>query len=229
MGHEIADPLVRVINVLDVRAVGIAGPPGGGKSTLARATAERLDDATLVLSMDDFYLSKADRAARGIPWRGPPGSHDLDALIDVLDGVRAQRVPIALARFSSEIDDRIEHVMLNGVPQRVIVEGWVLGHRSDGYDRILERLDLLVFFDVPVELARARRYEREAALRRSGGGFSATDMDRFWTQVLEPGLDRWVREARATADLRIEVDASGELVAVHASRADVREALEGSG
>ncbi len=89
--------------------------------------------------MDDYYLSKQDRAARGLPWRGPPGSHDVGALVEVLDRIRVGHVPIMVQRFSPEIDDRIDPVTIAPVPTHVIVEGWVLGHRRDGYAEILDR------------------------------------------------------------------------------------------
>lgn len=175
--------------------------------------------------MDDYYLSKQDRAARGLPWRGPPGSHDVGALVEVLDRIRVGHVPIMVQRFSPEIDDRIDPVTIAPVPTHVIVEGWVLGHRRDGYAEILDRLDLLVFFDVPVPTARARRFAREASLRETGGGFSEQDMQRFWDEVLAPGLDRWVRDAKQAADLVIELVDTGSLRAVSTSSASLLAAL----
>ena len=42
--------------------LGLCGSQGSGKSTLARALADRIDD-TVVLSLDDLYLTLADREA----------------------------------------------------------------------------------------------------------------------------------------------------------------------
>lgn len=214
----IAGPLARIV-ASGPRIVGIAGPPGGGKSTLARLVADEV--GALVVSMDDYYLSKAERAARGLRWRGPPGSHDVAALLDVLDRIRASRGPLTMQRFSAENDDRVDPVTIGSPPAHAIVEGWVLGHRSDGYGEILDRLDLLVFFGVPLSTARARRFEREASLREAGGGFSEHEMQRFWDEVLAPGIDRWVRDAKESADLVIETDDTGALRSVSTSSASV--------
>ncbi|HYZ92977.1 MAG TPA: hypothetical protein VFA34_11405 [Actinomycetota bacterium] len=204
--RDAVDALVEAIERTNARFVGLAGPPGAGKSTLAHRVADRLEQM-LVLSLDDFYLSREDRAARGLPWRGPPGSYDLPALLDVLDRLRSGDRPVKLPRFSAEIDDRIEPVVVSETPRLVLVEGWVLGHREDGYGAVLDRLDLLVYLDVPDEIARARRFGREQSLRKRGGGFSDDEMHAFWDEVLEPGMRRWVRAARESADVLIEMGA----------------------
>jgi uridine kinase len=200
----IAKPLAHIVRESGLRIVGIGGPPGAGKSTIAELVAEDLHEA-LVLSLDDFYLSKDERSARGLRWRGPPGSHDLAALLDVLDGFRQRREAITVPKFSAEIDDRTEPITLNTAPDHVLVEGWLLGHRDDGYSEILDRLDLMTFIDVDDETARARRFHREENLNERGGGFSADEMQRFWDEILGPGITRWVHGAKESADLVFEL------------------------
>jgi pantothenate kinase-related protein Tda10 len=207
LGDGVVGPLAHVVRATGARFVGFGGPPGAGKSTIARAVAAALSEETLVMSLDDFYLSKDERAARGLEWRGPPGSHDLTALVSVLDRLRTGRLPVTVPCFSAEIDDRIEPIVVTREPSHVFLDGWLLGHRGDGYDAIVDRLDLLVFFDAPTDVARARRFGREASLRQRGGGFSEQEMRRFWDEVLGPGIPRWVEGARRSADLVIEDEA----------------------
>src|SRR5437867_2320519 len=139
-----AEAIVRAVREREAHIVGIGGSPGAGKSTVARAVRNRLDDA-LVVSLDDYYLTKADRAARGFRFRGPPGSHDVRALVNLLDDMREGKSPVVVQRFSAEIDDRVDPVVVDRVPGVLIVEGMLLGYRGDGYDEILDRLDLFVF------------------------------------------------------------------------------------
>ncbi len=189
--------LAHVIRTAGLRIVGLAGAPGSGKSTIANSVIKQLGSSALLLSQDDFYFSKKERTARGLAWRGPPGSHDLPALLEVLDQARDSKGPLIVPRYSPELDDRIEPSVIQISPEHVLLEGWVIGYRSDGYEEILDRLDLLVFIDVDEAVAKLRRFGREAKLRESGGGFSEDEMQRFWNEVLEPGLSRWVQRRQS--------------------------------
>lgn len=73
--------------------VGIAGPPGGGKSTLADALFDRLKqagEAPAVLPMDGFHLDNGLLRERGLlPRKGAPETFDVRGLRDILQAVRA--------------------------------------------------------------------------------------------------------------------------------------------
>lgn len=217
-------PLARVIDRLGPRVVGIAGPPGSGKTTVARELASRLGPHALQLSMDDFYLSRAERDAKGLRFRGGPGSHDLDALVDVLDRARAQRAPITIPRYDTHADDRGTPETREHAPRPLILDGYFLGYDEEGYGAVRDRLDLLVFLDVDIDLAKRRRFDREQALRDEGGGLSEEDMQAFWDDVLMPGVEQLVPNARANADLVITIDAEDSVRRVVASDA-VRDVL----
>ncbi len=223
--NEVVRPLAELVRILRPRIVGISGPPGSGKSTLARLVGTAVKPDALALSLDDFYLPLDERRRRGMAWRGPPGSHDLPLLIDVLDRIRDRRAPILVPRFSADIDDHIDPLRLEAVPELVFLDGWFLGYTDDGYGDIRRYLDLLVFLDITADEARKRRFEREASLRREGGGFSETDMQRFWGEVLGPGMRRWTRPARDSADFVLSIDPTQRLRAVEVSDRRVIQAL----
>lgn len=110
--------------------IGIAGAQGSGKTTLAKAVAERLGGVSF--SLDDVYLTKAERAALGrathplLATRGPPGTHDLALADRTIDSLLAGE-PTALPRFDKLADDRAEPLMFGGKARVVMMEGWCLG------------------------------------------------------------------------------------------------------
>ncbi|MDX2297935.1 nucleoside/nucleotide kinase family protein, partial [Streptomyces roseofulvus] len=59
------------------RVLGLAGPPGAGKSTLAERLVERLDGRAVLLPMDGFHLAGAELARLGRAGRkGAPDTFD---------------------------------------------------------------------------------------------------------------------------------------------------------
>lgn len=118
--------------------IGICGAQGSGKSTLAREVEARCGVeglASAVLSLDDLYLTRAERQelARTIhpllATRGVPGTHDIALGLDVLDGLEGGG-PVALPRFDKARDDRVPErdwtVVAPGCDV-LVLEGWCLG------------------------------------------------------------------------------------------------------
>jgi D-glycerate 3-kinase len=120
--------------------IGLNGPVGAGKSTLARSLQQRFAAADLqlaVASIDDAYLPWQQRleAMAGNPYgvnRVPPGSHDPAAL---LAGIRPWRSgatqQLELPRFDKTLrdgqGDRVTPWC--GAADALLLEGWMLGCR----------------------------------------------------------------------------------------------------
>ena len=122
--------------------LGINGAQGTGKSTLAEflalAAAELFGWRTAVLSIDDFYLTRAERRELAdevhhlFVTRGVPGTHDtellaatLDKLIQLEEG-QSERLP----RFDKATDDRApedQWPVVEGPLDLIILEGWCVG------------------------------------------------------------------------------------------------------
>lgn len=118
--------------------VGLCGPQGSGKSTMAAALKNLLEArgcTTAVLSIDDFYLPRADREvlARTVhplfKTRGVPGTHDVPLLLDVLASLQRKGI-VLVPRFDKAKDDRLPREQWEQVqaPVKVIIlEGWCVG------------------------------------------------------------------------------------------------------
>lgn len=120
--------------------VGINGAQGTGKSTLCLFLEALLRDEhglrASTLSLDDLYLTKAERAALAanvhplLATRGVPGTHDIglgDATIDALLGARGA-VPVP--RFDKGRDDRLAEAdwpVVDGPVDILLFEGWCVG------------------------------------------------------------------------------------------------------
>ncbi len=125
--------------------LGVNGAQGTGKSTLAdflRIAAESMFDWNVaVLSIDDFYCTKAERLrlARDVHpllvTRGVPGTHDTDMLSRYLEQLRQldKNECIALPRFDKATDDRADESqwpVVTGPIDLVILEGWCVGTKA---------------------------------------------------------------------------------------------------
>ena len=123
--------------------IGLNGPVGAGKSTLARRLQEVCAQAGLrlaVVSIDDAYLpwQERQRAMAGNPFgvtRVPPGSHEPQRLLHGLQQWRAQPAKgpaqLVLPRFDKTLrggdGDRVAD--WHGEADALLLEGWLVGCR----------------------------------------------------------------------------------------------------
>jgi D-glycerate 3-kinase len=111
--------------------LGIAGAQGSGKSTIARALAERF--GCPVLSLDDLYLDGAARRHLAetvhplLRTRGVPGTHDVAAGLAAIEALA--HGPAPLPRFDKARDEPGVPERVDGPADMLILEGWCLGAR----------------------------------------------------------------------------------------------------
>lgn len=126
--------------------LGVNGPQGGGKTTLARLLVERwagMGLRAVAVSVDDFYLTNAAQKALaaanpGNPYlqkRGYPGTHDvalgvatLDALANAKRGDMVKVPQYDKSALGGE-GDRGGFREVVGPVDVVVFEGWMLGFR----------------------------------------------------------------------------------------------------
>ena len=119
---------------------GILGGQGTGKTTMSKVLSLILDHLgyrTVSLSLDDLYKTYSDRLVLTqqdprLIWRGPPGTHDINLGLNVLDQIRQLQSPVMLPRFDKSAfggaGDRTTPEMVTDV-DIVLFEGWFVGVR----------------------------------------------------------------------------------------------------
>ena len=119
---------------------GILGGQGTGKTTLAAVSClilKQLGYSTLSLSLDDLYKTYGERQLLQqkdprLIWRGPPGTHDVDLGIQLLEQLRQpnREKSILVPRFDKSAcngaGDRSEPEIVSGI-DIVLFEGWFVG------------------------------------------------------------------------------------------------------
>ena len=126
--------------------LGINGAQGTGKSTLAAYLALTLAESgqrnVAILSIDDFYLTKAERLQLSktvhplLATRGVPGTHDVSMLGACLSRLREMKAGehCRLPRFDKAADDRADEASwpaVSGPVDLVILEGWCVGSAAE--------------------------------------------------------------------------------------------------
>lgn len=116
--------------------IAVVGAQGSGKTTLARAAAERLGGVQI--SIDDVYLTRAKREAMAeevhplFLTRGPPGTHDLRMLARLVKALGTARPndKVLIPDFDKRGDDRRpirDWRVFEGRPSAILIDAWCLG------------------------------------------------------------------------------------------------------
>jgi D-glycerate 3-kinase len=138
--------------------LGINGAQGTGKTTLAAYLSLSLDESgerrVAILSIDDFYLTKAERRKLAtavhplLATRGVPGTHDIPMLRASLARLRKlgagerHRLPC----FDKATDDRVDESSwpaVTGPVDLVILEGWCVGSVAEPEENLDEPVNEL--------------------------------------------------------------------------------------
>ena len=136
--------------------VGLSGAQGTGKSTMALLMFDLLTHGfgkrVAVVSLDDFYLSQAERSALAsqvhplLVTRGVPGTHALAELHSALRQLRvlATGQSCSLLCFDKASDDRLpEPRICTGPFDLILFEGWCVGARPESAEALATPINLL--------------------------------------------------------------------------------------
>lgn len=186
--HLIDSPCESVLDLIEKTAgsdqrilIGIAGPPGAGKTTLAEDVVQQLNDRArstdraALLPMDGFHLDNYELKQRGLLARkGAPETFDATGLVKLLGQVKAHYGDVHYPLFDRARDQTV----LNGGRLKaetsvVVVEGNYLLLNRPIWEQLAGLFDATVFINPSLETL-----ERRLVSRWLGFGFSAEEATR---------------------------------------------------
>ena len=150
------------------KIIGIAGPPGSGKSTVAKALTDALGPTSVLVPMDGWHLAPAELVRQGKRERmGAPDTFDPDGFAHLLHRLREGTDRVIYApTFDRTVEQPIAgSIAVPGEVDVIIVEGNYLLYQDHGWAAVAEALDECWFLDVPA----AERVRRLVQRRLSYG------------------------------------------------------------
>ncbi|MFE0046832.1 nucleoside/nucleotide kinase family protein [Streptomyces albireticuli] len=186
-------------------ALGLAGPPGAGKSTLARALVAEVDarygtGSAAYLPLDGFHLSNAQLARLGLTDRkGSAPSFDVWGYVELLRRVLAEAAPAGREVYVPDYD-RVLHEpvaarhVVPGTARLVVTEGNYLACDEPGWRDARGLLAEVWYVETSDEVRQGRLLERQ----RTGGRDEAAA--RAWVQGNDRPNGERVKVSRPNCD-----------------------------
>ena len=144
------------------RILGIAGPPGGGKSTVARAVVAALGEQARLVPMDGFHLAQPELVRLGRRERmGAPDTFDSAGYAALLKRLRGDEPVVYAPEFRREIEEPIAGAI--AVPSTVplvVTEGNYLLLQDERWAPIRDLLDETWYVETDEELRVQRLIQR---------------------------------------------------------------------
>ncbi|MEO6570167.1 MAG: nucleoside/nucleotide kinase family protein [Ilumatobacteraceae bacterium] len=185
------------------RIIGIVGPPGCGKSTIAQRMVGEHPGTHVAVPMDGFHLAQRELRRLGRHERkGAPDTFDVDGYVSLLARLRdaADRTV-----YAPVFDRNIEEPIANAIAVEphhttVVTEGNYLLHTMGGWEAVRPLLDACWY----VECDERLRIERLLA-RHVAHGRSPEEAQAWVRRVDGPNADL-VRSRAHVADLVVRSD-----------------------
>ncbi|WP_370741063.1 MULTISPECIES: nucleoside/nucleotide kinase family protein [Cellulomonas] len=189
------------------RLLGLAGPPGAGKSTLAAQVAAAYGERCVVVPMDGFHLAQSTLERLGRADRkGAPDTFDADGWVALLRRLRTPEP--ARTVWAPEYRRDLRHGVTGAVAvpadvPLVVVEGNYLLLDAHGFGPVADLLDESWFLAPDDEVRLARLVARHERFGKS------PQAARAWSTGPDEANARLVADGASRADLVVTPDLLG--------------------
>jgi pantothenate kinase len=134
--------------------VGIAGPPGAGKSTISSGLNDALKamgETSVVVPMDGYHFDDIVLNARGHRARkGAPHTFDARGFAVLLNRIKACEPEIAIPVFDRTMElSRAAADIVDATTRFILVEGNYLLLKQSPWDQLKPLFDVTIFLHVP--------------------------------------------------------------------------------
>lgn len=181
-------------NAVRVLVWGICGGSGAGKTYLVNQLLATFDGTVAVVSFDSYYhdhshLTPEERSQ--VNW-DHPDSLDNELFVQHLQILQAGG-SVEVPTYDFATHTRAPLTVTAGPADLIIVEGILLFT----FEEVRELVDLSIYLDVPPDVRLDRRVARDTVER----GRDVADVERQWSQFVEPMHEQFVAPFATQADI----------------------------
>lgn len=183
------------------RIIGLTGPPGAGKTTVAELLGQHLGDQAAVVPMDGFHLANA--IIDGTPLRERKGAidtFDVGGYLSLLERLRRNDEDIVYApAYRRGLEEPISaSIAVPNSVEIVLTEGNYLLAKEGRWSKVRDCLDEVWFVETPQETRMDRLIQRHIA---SGMDAAAAEA---WAHGPDEANARYIAATKPCADLVIQ-------------------------
>jgi len=184
------------------RILGIAGPPGAGKSTVAAALVAALGERAVLVGMDGFHLLDDDLVRLGRRDRkGAPDTFDVDGYVELLEQLRVPGSTVLAPDFDRITDAPVpDAIEVRPEVPLVVTEGNYLLLQEGPWYQVAPLLDACWYVDVEQRL----RVQRLTARHHAHG--KRLEAARAWATGSDQSNAELVMTTRDRADRIVTSD-----------------------